>query len=223
MRPPSALTSGSPQGNEPNVRIVIKELAKKGQHFAIGLMLAAMAGLAASGCGEASGGEYNGQHPDYAKDLAGAPAPLAALYEQGSELLSGGNEAFEERIAGLKGYPAVVNVWASWCGPCRYEFPTLQKLSARYGKQVAFLGVNSQDSDSLAREFLAEAPLPYPSYTDGNEDIAHSIGTSGGLPDTAFYDRAGSLCYLKQGVFAKQSELAAYVKRFALREECESG
>lgn len=196
---------------------------KKGRQFVIGLVSVAAAGVVAVGCGEASGGNYNGQHPDYAKALAGAPAPLAALYRQENELLPGGNDAFEERIAGLKGYPVVVNVWASWCGPCRYEFPTLQKLSARYGKQVAFLGVNSQDSDSLAVEFLEEAPLPYPSYTDGDEGIARSIGTSGGLPDTAFYDRSGSLCFLKQGVFAKQSELAEYVRRYALHERCESG
>lgn len=196
---------------------------KKGRQFVIGLMSVAAAGVVAAGCGANSGGSYDGQHPDYAKALAGAPAPLAALYKQGDELLPGGNDAFERRIAALKGYPAVVNIWASWCGPCRYEFPTLQKLAAKYGKRVAFLGVNSQDSDSLAKEFLEEAPVPYPSYTDGDQDIARAIGTSGGLPDTAFYDRSGSLCFLKQGVFAKQSELAAYVQRYALREECEGG
>jgi len=196
---------------------------KKGRQFVIGLVSVAAAGVIAVGCGEADGGGTNGKHPDYATALAGAPAPLAALYKQGSELLPGGNEAFEKRIAGLKGYPVVVNVWASWCGPCRYEFPTLQKLSAKYGKQVAFLGVDSQDSNSLAEEFLEEAPLPYPSYSDGDQGIAHAIGTSGGLPDTAFYDRAGSLCFLKQGTFAKQSELAEYVQRYALREECEGG
>jgi cytochrome c biogenesis protein CcmG/thiol:disulfide interchange protein DsbE len=183
---------------------------------------AGMAALSIGGCGAGSGGNYNGQHPDYTKALAAAPAPLAALYRQGNQLLPGGAKAFERRLASLHGYPAVVNVWASWCGPCRYEFPTLQRLSATYGRRVAFLGVNSQDSDSLAGEFLEEAPLPYPSYTDPKQEIAHAIGSGSGLPDTAFYSRDGSLCYLKIGVFAKQSELAAYVRRFALHEECES-
>ena len=132
--------------------------------------LVVVAGLGAAllaGCGSStSGGDYGGKHPDYAKALAGSPAPLAALHAQADRLLPGGTDAFEQRIAALKGYPVVVNVWASWCGPCRFEFPTLQKLSARYGKRVAFLGVNSQDSDDAAATFLKEAPVPYPSYTD---------------------------------------------------------
>lgn len=184
-------------------------------------ILAAIA-LALAGCGS-SGGEYGGQHPDYAKALAGAPAPLASLYRQADALLPGGAEAYEERLATLRGYPAVVNVWASWCGPCRFEFPTLQKLSAAYGKRVAFLGVNSQDSSDAARTFLEEAPVPYPSYSDSNQDIADAIGAGAGLPDTAFYDRSGELCYLKRGPYSESSELAADVHRFALREECEGG
>ena len=93
----------------------------------------------------------------------------------------------------------MVNVWASWCGPCRFEFPTLQKLSARYGKRVAFLGVNSQDSDDAASTFLDEAPVPYPSYTDPDKEIADSLGATLGLPDTAFYDRAGKLVLPQAG------------------------
>ncbi len=179
--------------------------------------------LLGAGCGSQSDGDYGGQHPDYAKALAGAPAPLAALYRQGNELLPGGTEAFEQRLATLRGYPVVVNVWASWCGPCRFEFPTLQKLSASYGKRVAFLGVDNQDSDEAAKTFLAEAPVPYPSYTDPDQGIAESIGADLGLPDTAFYDRRGELCYLKQGPYTEHAELAADVQRFALHEECESG
>jgi cytochrome c biogenesis protein CcmG/thiol:disulfide interchange protein DsbE len=195
---------------------------KKGRQLAIALILVAAAGLVAVGCGAASGGDYGGQHPDYAKALAGAPAPLAALYKQGNELLGGGVPAFERRIASLKGHPAVVNIWASWCGPCRFEFPTLQKAAAAYGKRVAFLGVDSQDSDDAAKVFLEEAPVPYPSFGDGQE-IADSIGAGRGLPNTAFYDREGNLCFLKQGPYTEHAELAADIQRFALREECEGG
>jgi cytochrome c biogenesis protein CcmG, thiol:disulfide interchange protein DsbE len=178
---------------------------------------------AVAGCGSGAGGDYGGKHPDYATALAGSPAPLAALHRQADRLLPGGVDAYRRRLDSLAGYPVVVNVWASWCGPCRFEFPTLQKLSAAYGKRVAFLGVDSQDSDDAAKTFLEEAPVPYPSYTDPDQDIADEIGAGLGLPDTAFYDRAGELCYLKQGPYAKHDELEADLRRYALAEKCESG
>jgi cytochrome c biogenesis protein CcmG, thiol:disulfide interchange protein DsbE len=174
--------------------------------------------LGAAGCGSsgASGGDYGGSHPDYEKALAGAPAPLAALHSQADQLLGGGTEAFDRRIAALRGYPVVANVWASWCGPCRGEFPVLQRLAAHYGKRIAFVGINSQDSDDAASTFLEEAPVPYPSYSDRDGKLADSLGTTVGLPDTAFYDRAGKLVYLKQGPYAHDSELEEDLQHYAL-------
>lgn len=182
----------------------------------IGLFALALAALTAAGCGSSNSSDYGGTHPDYATALAGSPAPLAALHRQANELLPGGTDAYGKRIAELRGYPVVANIWASWCGPCRFEFPTLQKLSARYGKRVAFLGVNSQDSDANAKEFLAEAPVPYPSYTDPGKGLIESLGGIGGLPDTAFYDREGKLVHLQQGPYTDDSELEADVRRYAL-------
>lgn len=180
------------------------------------LAFLALAILLAAGCGGSEGGDYGGAHPDYAKALAGAPAPLAALYKQGNELLGGGTSAYEKRIAGLRGYPIVVNLWASWCVPCRAEFPTLQKLSARYGKKVAFLGVNSEDSSDAAATFLREAPLPYPSYSDPDKDIYDSVDGYG-FPNTAFYDRGGELVYVHKGQYAEEDELEADMRRYAIQ------
>ena len=182
----------------------------------IGLLALVLAALAVSGCGSSKSGDLDGTHPDYATALAGSPAPLAALHSQANELLPGGADAYEKRIAALKGYPVVANIWASWCGPCRFEFPTLQKLAARYGKRVAFIGVNSQDSNAHAEAFLAEAPVPYPSYIDPGKGLIESLGGLGGLPDTAFYDRDGKLLFLKQGPYVNDSELEADVRRYAL-------
>jgi thiol-disulfide isomerase/thioredoxin len=171
--------------------------------------------LLGSGCGGSSAGDYGGQHPDYATALAGSPPVLAALHAQANELLPGGTEAYERRLASLRGYPVVTNVWASWCGPCRAEFGVLQKLAARYGKRVAFLGVNSQDSDDTAASFLSEAPVPYPSYTDPGKEIANSMQALG-LPDTVFYDPSGKLVHLKIGPYADGADLEADVRRYAL-------
>ncbi|HEX6687035.1 MAG TPA: TlpA disulfide reductase family protein [Solirubrobacterales bacterium] len=179
--------------------------------------------LTIASCGSSQSGDYGGRHPDYAKALAGSPAALAALHRQADELLSGGKDAYEERIAALHGYPAVVNAWASWCGPCRFEFPHFQRAAAEYGKRVAFLGIDTQDSDDAASTFLEEAPVPYPSYTDPDKEIGEAIGASLGLPDTAFYNRRGELVYLKQGPYDNAAELRADIERYALPHTAESG
>lgn len=183
--------------------------------LAVGALLLTV--LLGAGCGGSEGGDYGGPHPDYAKALAGSPPPLAAIHEQANELLPGGTDAYEERVASLHGYPVVANFWASWCVPCRQEFPVLQKLSARYGKKVAFLGANSEDSDDAAETFLGEEPVPYPSYTDPDKEILYSVGGSGGLPATAFYDASGKLVYLKQGPYTDGAELEADVRRYAVQ------
>jgi cytochrome c biogenesis protein CcmG/thiol:disulfide interchange protein DsbE len=178
--------------------------------------------IAIAGCGSSQGGDYGGEHPDYAKALAGSPPPLAALHRQANELLPGGTDAYEARIGALRGYPAVVNVWASWCGPCRFEFPHLQQAAAQYGKRVAFLGVDSQDSADAAATFLEEAPVPYPSYEDPDEEIHDSVDAIG-LPATAFYDRGGKLVYTKQGNYEDLAELNADIERYALGGDAKGG
>jgi thiol-disulfide isomerase/thioredoxin len=203
--------------------IVNDELIRVHQTISFAAAAVASVALVAGGCGSSQGGDYGGQHPDYAKALAGSPPPLAALHRQADDLLPGGKDAYEARIAALRGYPAVVNVWASWCGPCRFEFPHFQHAAAHYGKRVAFFGVDTQDSDDAASTFLEEAPVPYPSYTDPGKDIGDAIGASLGLPDTAFYDRRGKLVYLKQGPYDSEAELRADIERYAQPGSTESG
>ena len=198
-------------------------MTSPGRNRTIALAFLLSLALLPTGCGSSSGGAGGGEPPDYERALAGSPPPLAALHEQANEILPGGVDAYERRIEALAGYPIVVNFWASWCGPCRYEFPVLQKLSTRYGKRVAFLAVNVQDADDDAADFLREEPVPYPSYRDADKEILQGLGGLGGLPDNAFYNREGELCHLKQGPYPQDEELEADLRRFALDEECESG
>ena len=76
------------------------------------------------------------------QDLAGSPPPLAALHQQADQLL-GGEPALATRIRALHGYPIVINAWAPSCGPCRSEFGLFASASARYGRQVTFLGADT--------------------------------------------------------------------------------
>ncbi len=147
--------------------------------------------------------------------LAGAPAPLAALHDQSSQLLGGGPEAFEKRLAALKGYPIVVNMWGSWCGPCRAEFPYFQSQAIKRGRKVAFLGVDGQDSKANASKFLRQYPVAYPSYEDPDLRIAAVIKAVGPFPATVFYDRQGEIVHLKQGGYPDERALAQDIDRYA--------
>jgi cytochrome c biogenesis protein CcmG, thiol:disulfide interchange protein DsbE len=146
--------------------------------------------------------------------LAGAPAPLASLYDQPSTILDGGTKAFDERIKTLKGHPAVVNKWASWCRPCRAEFPIFQHVAADRGKEVAFLGVNGADKRPAAEKFLAERPLPYPSYEDPDEKIAGELEIAKFFPMTLFLDANGKTAFIKSGEYTSRAELEADIDRY---------
>lgn len=178
------------------------------------LAVAAVASIV-TGCG-GSDSVYDGSPPPDYGGLADAPPPLAALYSQGNDLLPGGSEAFDRQMSEIEGFPAVVNVWASWCGPCRAEFPHFQKVSASLGTEVAFIGVNSQDAESAAATFLEESPLPYPSFSDPEKEITNQLDAGRGLPATAFFNAAGEQTFTKFGNYEDQAELEADVDRYAL-------
>jgi len=146
--------------------------------------------------------------------LDGAPRPLAALHDQAARLLDGGVPAFARRLAGLKGHPVVINKWASWCNPCREEFPSFQQVATRRGREIAFLGVDAGDSTQPARAFLAEYPLPFPSYLDPDERIARKIKAPANYPVTVFVDAKGATAFIHQGPYRTEADLSADIDRY---------
>lgn len=150
------------------------------------------------------------------KALAGSPPELAALHAQAGELLGGGKDALRARLAALKGRPVVVNKWASWCAPCRAEFPFFQHAGARFGKRVAFVGLNSGDGDGAAASFLARYPVSYPSYTDPKEKAALSLGAGSNYPITLFYDASGKQRFVHQGGYPTLAKLEEDIRTYAL-------
>jgi len=88
------------------------------------------------------------------------------------------------------GRPVVVNLWASWCGPCRQEMPTLAEAQRREGT-VGFLFVNQGESEPAIRAYLASLGLPlYEVLLDPGSQLGPAVG-SRGLPTTLFYDGKG--------------------------------
>jgi thiol-disulfide isomerase/thioredoxin len=152
------------------------------------------------------------------EQLAGSPPPLAALHAQANQLLEGGDKAFQARMKTLRGHPVVVNGWASWCGPCRAEFPFLQELSVTDGKRVAFLGLNAEDNRGDARTFLKRFQVSYPSYVLPRIPT-DDFGAIRGLPFMLFYDAAGELQYVHQGGYASKEQLASDIQRYAVRAD----
>ena len=148
--------------------------------------------------------------------LQGAPPQLAAVYRQGNTVVGGSTKAFQRQVDALRGHPVVVNKWASWCGPCRTEFPIFQHAATTFGKRVAFLGVNANDHDAAARRFLRSEALPYPSFSDGNLAISGKLGIVSIFPTTVFLDASGKRQYIHQGYYTSTDALAADIRRYAL-------
>jgi thiol-disulfide isomerase/thioredoxin len=100
--------------------------------------------------------------------------------------------------------PAVVNVWASWCLPCRSEAPLLAEAHAQFGDEIEFIGVDVQDSQSGAKQFLAEFGLDFDHFFDRERAIPNFYGALG-TPITMFFAPGGELVTIHNGVIDERT------------------
>src|SRR4051794_33540906 len=98
--------------------------------------------------------------------------------------------SFRQLIGQLEGTPTVVNVWASWCVPCKKETPLLVKAAKTYADRVQFLGLDVKDARPSAQRFLRTYDVTYPSVYDPAGAVQRDLGFFG-QPDTVFYDAGG--------------------------------
>lgn len=114
-------------------------------------------------------------------------------------------------LAELRGRPAVLNFWASWCVPCREEGPDLAASARAHAGRVVFLGIDVQDFTSDARKFLRRLAVPYASVRDGGDSTYTDYGLTG-LPETYYLDRDGRIVGHSVGAVSRrelEEQLAA--------------
>jgi cytochrome c biogenesis protein CcmG, thiol:disulfide interchange protein DsbE len=144
--------------------------------------------------------------------LAGCNSDDAA---PSANFLPGGRDAFEKKIEQERGKPIVVNKWASWCGPCRLEFPLFRDQAEKRKGKVVFIGVNSNDNRGAAEDFLKEEPVPFKHFEDPKLEIAASFNAVQAFPSTAFYDSKGELAFVHQGPYTTEKQLSEAIDRYA--------
>lgn len=114
--------------------------------------------------------------------LKGKPAPDFRLRTLGT--------GEEISLSQLRGKPVVINVWASWCGPCRADHPVVEWGQHTFGSEVQFLGLVFEDTEENALAFLKQLGSSFPQLVDPQGSVAVDYGVAG-VPETYFIDAAG--------------------------------
>jgi thiol-disulfide isomerase/thioredoxin len=132
--------------------------------------------------------------------VPGSAAPVdGGLPELTLPCLGGGSDV---DLASLQG-PVIVNLWASYCGPCRKEMPALQEFSEKYGDQVPVIGVDYQDPQpKAALELARKSGVTYPLIADPGGDLNANdpIPVIRGIPMFFFVDADGKVTFLPGGI-----------------------
>ena len=149
--------------------------------------------------------------PEVAHGLGACPdqtlepaAGGAALPDLAFDCPGGG----ELDLARAPGVPTVINLWGSWCTPCREELPLLQEFADTAGDRGRVIGLISKDGVPQADSFAAEAGVTFPHAFDGEGELMAELGLAG-LPFTAFVAADGTLAHSELGPVESVEELRA--------------
>ena len=164
---------------------------------------ALIAVLALSGCGARAD---TAATPD-GRVAIGLPVPAYATLSLDGDSVS---------LAKERGKVVLLNVWATWCHPCRREIPELRALHAQYaarGLNLVGVSVDADGTEESIRDFIKEFEMTFPIWRDADERITSSFQTIG-VPATFLIDRKGVLRWRKTGPIApKDTSLTAAIER----------
>lgn len=118
------------------------------------------------------------------------------------ECLGGGSAISADSIKG----PALINVWGTWCEPCKQELPHLAQFFAKYGNQVGVVGIAVEEKNQESvRKFVERSGISWPILYDANGATRAKFGM--GVPVTWFVDASGTVVYKKYGPFRSTEEI----------------
>ncbi len=152
-----------------------------------------------------------GSPPATAPAPVGAAGVLVANTRQADRVL---DTTIQAKLAQLGGVPVVINQWASWCPNCRAEFPFFQQAGRRYAKRIAFVGLDSQDSQSNAQVFLGRFPVDYPRVFDQNASQAQSLGAGQGWPTTIYLNAKHQITNVHVGAYQSLQSLEQDISHY---------
>jgi thiol-disulfide isomerase/thioredoxin len=116
-------------------------------------------------------------------------------------------------LSDFRGKPLIINVWASWCGPCKAEMPSLQRLAQRAGQQVQVIGISTDDYQDRAESFVRTFGIAFPNFIDSKLRLEHMLGAER-LPLTLLVDAQGKVVAKHFGAKEWDSpEALAYVAK----------
>lgn len=113
------------------------------------------------------------------------------------------------KLTALRG-PAVINLWGSWCGPCRAELPVMQELADATAGKLRVLGVNTKDSEDAGASFAADHKISMPTLYDPEQKVLFGLGSTT-VPATVFLDANGKR-YLYTGTALDKPSLGELVR-----------
>ena len=115
-------------------------------------------------------------------------------------------------IGQIKG-PVLVNVWGSWCGPCKEEMPIFVDFYSKYKDKVSLIGISVEEADiQNARDFVKLYGMSWPNLDDPDGSTRGTFGM--GVPVTLFIDAQGEVVYKKIGVVTTIEELERDTKKY---------